>query len=79
MTDPADNVRRGDCGPAVEQIQASLVNRWGATIAVDGSFGRNTEAAVIAFQTDVGLEPDGIVGELTWIALTNDDYDPAEA
>jgi N-acetyl-anhydromuramyl-L-alanine amidase AmpD len=36
---------------------------------VDGDFGEITEAAVKAFQSLNDLEPDGIVGPLTWHAL----------
>jgi N-acetyl-anhydromuramyl-L-alanine amidase AmpD len=36
---------------------------------VDGDFGEITEAAVKAFQELADLEPDGIVGPLTWQAL----------
>ena len=36
---------------------------------IDGDFGEITEAAVKAFQEFSDLEPDGIVGPLTWQAL----------
>jgi len=36
---------------------------------VDGLFGKRTRAAVLAFQSDNGLEADGIVGTRTWAAL----------
>lgn len=39
------------------------------TLAVDGSFGGNTEFAVKTFQHDKGLEVDGVVGKKTWKAL----------
>lgn len=35
-------------------------------VTVDGKFGKNTKAAVIALQTFEGLEPDGVVGYNTW-------------
>ena len=37
--------------------------------AVDGKFGTKTKNAVVAFQTDAGLDPDGVVGRKTWAAL----------
>jgi N-acetylmuramoyl-L-alanine amidase CwlA len=37
--------------------------------AADGYFGGKTNAAVVAFQKKKGLDPDGIVGPLTWAAL----------
>ena len=38
-------------------------------IPVDGKYGHGTEAAVEGFQITVGLDPDGIVGPMTWTAL----------
>lgn len=37
--------------------------------AEDGIFGPNTENAVKAFQLSKGLDPDGIIGKLTWAAI----------
>lgn len=34
--------------------------------SVDGIFGKDTQAAVIAAQEKYGLKPDGIVGAATW-------------
>ncbi len=72
---PGSPVRRGDAGPAVTVIQASL-NRISQNYPaipkinpVDGIFGAQTEAAVIAFQEIFDLVPDGIVGPATWYAL----------
>lgn len=36
------------------------------TVTVDGVFGDATEAAVIAFQREFGLSPNGFVGPITW-------------
>lgn len=36
---------------------------------VDGVYGPRTAAAVAAFQRSKGLEPDGVLGPVTWIAL----------
>lgn len=54
----------GARGPAVVQLQNAL----GITPA-DGVFGRMTEAALIAAQTDAGLTADGIVGPETAAVL----------
>jgi peptidoglycan hydrolase-like protein with peptidoglycan-binding domain len=58
----------GDRGDEVIKLQERL-NELGAGLDVDGIFGRNTLAAVMAFQASKGLEVDGIVGRLTWEAL----------
>ena len=70
-------IRRGDRGPYVKLCQEDLiklgydVGRTGA----DGIFGKNTEAAVRAFQREHddtdgrALKIDGIVGQKTWGAL----------
>ncbi len=56
----------GSRGPNVKLIQ-SLLNRIGYNAGpVDGIFGPRTQQAVIAFQRDNGLTPDGIVGPATW-------------
>ena len=39
------------------------------TYGIDGDFGKDTLAAVKAFQQDRGLKVDGIVGPKTWAAL----------
>jgi len=68
-----DTIKRGDKGTGVRLAQAILkdtaVPQWDPG-PVDGDFGPQTEMAVKAFQTDVGLTPvDGIVGPKTWTAL----------
>ncbi len=79
MTDPSANVRRGDCGPAVEEIQSYLISK-GFAISMDGQFGPGTETAVRQFQTQMGggLPIDGVVGAMTWLALQSDDLGPGE-
>ena len=52
----------------VKELQTEL-NKNGASLEVDGLFGRATEAAVKAFQKQHGLDDDGIVGARTWAAL----------
>ncbi|MEU6911974.1 serine/threonine-protein kinase [Streptomyces olindensis] len=63
--------QRGDHGQRVVQVQCMLTER-GYDVGgsgVDGSFGKDTAAAVRAFQRDKGLEVDGQVGPKTWAAL----------
>jgi len=46
------------------------LNQLGYNLDTDGIFGAGTLGAVIDFQASHNLEPDGIVGKLTWEALT---------
>lgn len=67
-------LRLGARGPFVTDLQIRL-NRWLVAqgrqpLAVDGVFGRATQATVMAFQRATGLAPDGIVGPKTWAILT---------
>ena len=56
-------------GDDVKVLQ-SMLNELGFDCgAVDGIFGNQTKAAVLAFQTAKGLVADGIVGPLTKAAL----------
>ena len=62
-------VATGSTGPDVRVVQ-SVLNRIGYNAgSVDGVFGNQTKQAVIAFQRDNGLTPDGIVGPATWNVL----------
>jgi len=70
-------LKRGSSGKHVKKLQQRL-NAKETTeppLGVDGTFGEKTEIAVIAFQnnhkdtTGEQLEPDGIVGPLTWGAI----------
>lgn len=53
----------------VKELQ-TLLNKDGSSLVVDGVFGRDTESAVTRFQSEHGLVDDGVVGPLTWAALT---------
>lgn len=59
---------KGSKGRVVEELQLAL-NRLGARLRVDGDFGPATRTAVMAFQREHGLYPDGVVGPYTWEAL----------
>ena len=64
-------LRKGDRGSFVTLMQTELIAKGyscGAKSA-DGIFGKDTEAAVKAFQRDNGLNPDGICGQKTWAML----------
>jgi peptidoglycan hydrolase-like protein with peptidoglycan-binding domain len=56
-------------GSAVEGLQERLKAIGFFSGAIDGVFGTETQAAVQAAQRNFGLEPDGVVGPATWLAL----------
>jgi hypothetical protein len=65
-------VQQGSAGDAVRAVQSQIHGRGdGGHIAVDGSFGADTDDAVRAFQTLLGLSVDGVVGPQTWMHLVN--------
>ena len=72
---PETPLRYGDSGPNVTIIQRQLKRirqDYPAIpdLAVDGIFGRGTEAAVRKFQSVFNLTSDGIVGKRTWYRLS---------
>ena len=67
---------RGDDGQEVLSIQKRLVELNYSIKSIDGDFGPETENAVRSFQTDRGLEVDGIVGSATYRALMNKEMPP---
>jgi peptidoglycan hydrolase-like protein with peptidoglycan-binding domain len=58
-------------GAWVLRLQQMLNDLQVGPLQVDGQFGPRTESAVKKFQTNLGLEDDGVVGEHTWIGLIN--------
>jgi peptidoglycan hydrolase-like protein with peptidoglycan-binding domain len=66
---PRSNILPGGRGEQVMQLQIALVAA-GYPIAVDGTYGPRTEAAVRDFQQRHGLEVDGIAGPQTRTALS---------
>jgi peptidoglycan hydrolase-like protein with peptidoglycan-binding domain len=62
-------LRRGMNGSAVMRLQERLQAIGFFDGAVDGTFGEETEAAVIAAQESFELEADGVVGPETWSVL----------
>jgi peptidoglycan hydrolase-like protein with peptidoglycan-binding domain len=55
----------------VRALQLALTNAGYDPGPPDGTFGRQTEKAVVAFQQDNGLSVDGRVGPETASALNN--------
>ena len=64
-----ENVRRGQKGQAVREVQEMLISHGYLSGKADGAFGSKTEAAVKAFQKAKGLDETGIVGQATYEAL----------
>jgi peptidoglycan hydrolase-like protein with peptidoglycan-binding domain len=62
-------LRKGMRGPAVMNLQERLKAIGVFKGAIDGVFGTETEAAVKAAQQNRSLNPDGVVGPMTWSAL----------
>ncbi len=68
---PGRPVRLGDRSVEVLEIQLylstiALYNNEVKTVAIDGVFGESTLNSVVSFQRAYGLDPDGIVGRVTW-------------
>ena len=59
----------GATGNVVRRLQRALRRTPDLDLKVDGVFGWQTESAVKGFQKSSSLNPDGIVGPLTWQAL----------
>ena len=73
------DIRIGDCGLGVLELQGYLNAKLGYILEEDGEFGPATDAAVREFQMLVDLPVTGIVDLSTYIAVVSDDYDPADA
>lgn len=56
-------IKRGMKGDSVEWVQKRV------GVDTDGDFGNKTYAAVVKFQRDKGLSPDGVVGKKTVLEL----------
>lgn len=63
-------MRIGDRGDRVKEVQNLLLKKNYIVVA-DGFFGIKTQTAVKAFQAKEGLDPDGIVGPLTYSRLND--------
>lgn len=62
-------IKYGSKNEEVKELQQFLKNKGYNPGKVDGIFGKLTEDAVIMFQKDNMLAPDGIVGPLTWTEI----------
>ncbi|HNH46396.1 MAG TPA: peptidoglycan-binding protein [Myxococcota bacterium] len=68
--DGKPELKKGSRGALVKTLQ-SYLNKYGASVVVDGDFGSGTQAAVMAFQQANGLSVDGVVGPRTASTLTS--------
>jgi dienelactone hydrolase len=68
-TSSSGNLQQGSSGAAVTALQQKLQALGFYSGAIDGDFGPQTQAAVIAYQKSQGLTADGIVGPKTKAAL----------
>lgn len=59
-------------GADVAELQERLVGLGYGPLAIDGVYGPKTIEAVRSFQRDQRLVPDGVVGAITWNALSGD-------
>ncbi len=59
-------------GEDVRELQSGLAQLGVYQGPLSGSFDRRTMEAVIAFQRQAGITPDGVVGPVTWHALADD-------
>ena len=64
-------------GQAVSDFQRALIQLGYMDGNPDGDFGGKTKQAVIAFQRDIGLEPNGVVDELLQMLLLSMAQEPA--
>jgi peptidoglycan hydrolase-like protein with peptidoglycan-binding domain len=56
------SLKLGSSGPRVTALQQLLQQHGFDSGAIDGQFGPGTEAALQAFQRNVGLADDGVAG-----------------
>ena len=68
---PLPLLRQGSAGESVRAAQLLLIGRGFSCgrCGADGDFGPDTRRAALRCQRRNGLEPDGVIGPLTWAAL----------
>ena len=64
-----ETLQLGSTGPIVELLQSTLMKLGYFSGKIDGNFGRLTQIAVIRFQRNFSLIPDGVARISTWDAL----------
>ena len=62
-------LRLGNQGPMVELLQSTLMKLGFYSGTINGIFDITTRNAIIRFQRNFGITPDGVVGSSTWDAL----------
>ncbi|MCD7820862.1 MAG: glycoside hydrolase family protein [Clostridiales bacterium] len=72
VTKDMETLRKGDEGQQVAVLQILLNAAIQRNLDVDEKFGTKTQTAVEDYQTEKGLDSDGICGPLTWAALLAD-------
>lgn len=68
--DSLPTLRLGSGGVYVRYLQEKLISKLYPAGEVDGIFGSGTQNAVLQFQAENGLVADGVVGRLTWAAIS---------
>ena len=66
----SSSLRAGDSGERVRSLQESLIQLNYLSGPADGKYGKQTKKAVIKFQKNNGLHPDGIAGIKTLSAIS---------
>ena len=66
-----ETMKRGTRGDDVREVQEMLISQGYLEGNADGIYGPKTEAAVLKFQQENGLDATGMVGEVTIGALKN--------
>ena len=75
----AELMKRGSAGSDVKELQEMLISQGYLDDKADGKYGPKTEAAVLAFQKDHGLDATGIAGDGTYNALKQAEAEQGEA
>lgn len=68
---PTTTIKKGDSGDSVKWLQWYLTKLGYIDSDIDGSFGKITLGALLAFQLEHGLQVDGVAGSATKTALIN--------